>query len=98
MNTPTPTIDLILPVTIDAPAPVRLRDALTLADDASDEEVAAELESLPRAAACAGCRHAPDSDGRGHFACSTYHPAWDIAEEIGLADAALGDTGWTWMT
>jgi hypothetical protein len=87
----------MLPTKVALPAPVRIRDALAIGDSATDEDVISELSTLPRAAACDGCRHAPDTDSRGHFACSAYHPAWDIAEELGIADAVLTDTGWRWV-
>lgn len=75
MNTPTialmnrtgQTVATFEPVTIETPGPIRLRDALMLDEDVTDDEVMAELRSLPRAAACNSCRHT-DADSRGHFA------------------------------
>jgi hypothetical protein len=78
------------------PALARIRRALTIPLDSDLATVLAELAALPRGAACEGCRFRV-GDSRGHSSCSSYHPAWDLAEDLGIADAVLGETGWAWV-
>lgn len=82
--------------TVSPPGPMtRLLDALTMPRDTSLTDAVEALRTLPRAAACDGCRAGGDS--QGHSSCSTYHPAWDRAEDLGIADAMLGRHGWRWV-